>query len=162
MTKNLSFIAIQPCSTSQAFQKALSTIPCVGILCQKPTGYLYLKVSEDFIDKLLPLIEPGSTQRLVVSDRPENDVGAHISIVYPDEIKKAVTVPDLGRTIDFTIQDLFFYTASVHRKSYMVLTVQSRALEALRIAVHLHKEHFYEGVQVPFHITIARVASGDF
>ncbi len=148
---------MKPCSTRQAFQKALSKIPCVGILCQKPTGYLYLKVSEDFINKLLPLIELAPTQRLAVSDRPENDVGAHISIVYPDEIQTAVTVPDLGRTIDFTIQGLFLYTACVHGKSYIVLVVQSRALEKLRIAVHLHKEHFYEGVQVPFHITLARV-----
>lgn len=160
MTKNLSSIPIQPYSTSQAFQEALSAIPCMGVLCQETTGYLYLKVSQDFIDKLLPLIKLRSTQRLVI-DRPENDVGAHISIVYPDEIQTGAIVPNLGRTIDFTVQDLSLYTASVHGKSHMVLVVQSRALEALRIALHLQKEHFYCGVQVPFHITLSRVVDGD-
>ncbi len=108
----------------------------------------------------MPLIELEFPQRLVI-DRPENDVGAHISIVYPDEIQTPIAAPNLGRIINFTIQDLCLYTASVHGKSYMVLVVQSRVLEELRIALHLQKEHFYCGVQVPFHITLSRVVGED-
>ncbi len=57
MTENLSSMAIQPCHITQAFQEALAVIPCEGVLCQEPTGYVYLKVSEDFINTLLPLVE---------------------------------------------------------------------------------------------------------
>ncbi len=92
-----------------------------------------------------------------MNDRRPDDLGAHISIDYPHEIQTVLEVPDLGKTMRFTIQNLSLYTASVHGKSYIVLLVQSVALEELRVALHLSKEHFYCGIQVPFHITLSRV-----
>lgn len=154
--KPVSLLAIQPCATSAAFEQALLAIPRMGVLCKLETGYVYLKVSEAFIDQLLPLIELPPTQRLVL-DRRIDDVGAHISIIYADEIETDFEVPDLGKSIDFEIQGLSVYTATVHEKSYSVLLVKSVALEQLRIDLHLGKEHFYHGVQVPFHITLASV-----
>ncbi len=117
---------------------------------------MYLKVSEAFIDQLLPLIELPPTQKLV-TDRRMDDVGAHISIVYPDEIQTAIEVPDLGKSMAFEIQGLSVYKATIHGKSHMVLLVKSLALEQLRIDLDLDKELFYHGVPIPFHITIAGV-----
>ena len=156
--KPVPLLAIQPCSTSAAFEQALLAMPRTGILYKLETGYVYLKISEAFIDELLPLIELPPTQRLVL-DRRMDDVGAHISIVYPDEIQTAFEVPDLGKSIDFEIQGLSVYTATVHEKSYSVLLIKSVALEQLRISVHLGKEPIYHGVRVPFHITLASVTN---
>ncbi len=149
-------LAIQPSTTNAAFEAALSNIPRKGVLCKLDTGYVYLKVSEAFRDQLIPLIEAPIKQRLSL-ERRVDDVGAHISIVYPDEIQTAFEVPDLGRSVDFEIQGLDLYTATVHGGSYLVLLVKSVELEQIRVALHLHKEHFYYGIQVPFHITLAGV-----
>lgn len=154
--KPASLLTIQPCLASTVFEKALLAIPRTGILCKLETGYVYLKISEAFIDQLLPVIELPATQRLV-TDRRMDDVGAHISIIYPYEIQKPFEVPNLGKPMAFEIQGSSVYTVTMQGKSHIVLLVQSVVLEQLRISLHLGKEPFYHGVRVPFHITLASV-----
>lgn len=65
---------------------AKKKLPLQGTLKQDNTGsYYYLKIHDDFIFKLFPLIkEPG----LSIPDYflPRYDIGAHISVIYPEEM----------------------------------------------------------------------------
>ncbi len=80
-------------------------IPSDGILMTTPDGFVYLKVSNDYIKKLYPLLLPYlSNEEKKCIDTANIVSGSHISVFYPkDRIKHLTTI---GKNYSFTIKNV--------------------------------------------------------
>lgn len=135
---------------------AKNKLPLEGILKLNETDfYYYLKVHDDFIFELFPLItEPN----LSMPDYfpPKYNTGAHVSVIYPEEISPEninLKIDELEKSFSFEVAD--FFSLSVFNKTFFALTVYSPALEQLRLKYGPPPKLSYHGLLVPFHITIA-------
>ncbi len=126
-------------------------IPNHGVVSQSDNGYLYLKIHDDYIYNLFPLLSPYEARMPNYFLNKEN-IGAHISIIYSDEHKKFDYTNIIGTTIDFNIVSAC--KAKFNSKVFFVLTVISMGLKNLRLQYGLSKKPVYHGVKVNFHITI--------
>ncbi len=133
-------------------QKALllaqKELPNHGILEQSHDGYVYLKVPDEYVYRLFPLIkEPGFIKP--DSIRRHTKIGAHVTVFYANEGKEIKPIEELGKTYTFIPQDIL--TVRSAKKEFIVLVIDSPELEQLR------KNHdFSPWVQGhAFHITLA-------
>jgi hypothetical protein len=130
-----------------------------GILKQKDNGYLYVEVSNDFIDETLPIIEaPGK----IVPPRhytSKKGIGAHISVIYENELilNEIWEIKELGKEFTFKVMEL--RTVKLNKenkiKKLWLLAVSAPELEKLRESYGLptrlknHDFHITIGTQVP-------------
>ena len=138
---------ISQTTTKAILNRARFTLPSKGELKQKSDGYVYLKVSDDYIKKLFPMLklpDYNSPDYFRSAEAP----GAHISVFYKDESNHIRDLNELGKTYNFKIEQLNV----VDRGTYIVLAVRSKGLEDLRkdygLSPLLHGHDF--------HITIAK------
>lgn len=130
-----------------------------GILKQKDNGYLYLEVSNDYIGKILPLIDaPG---KIVPPSHytSKKGIGAHISVMYENEqiLNEIWEIKELGQEFSFTILEL--RTVKLNKdnqiKKLWLLAVDAPELEQLRECYGLpslmqgHNFHISIGTQIP-------------
>lgn len=136
-------------SWHKALSYAQQHLPHEGRLVRKPDGYVYLKVDDDYIRKLFPLLEVAREgYREPPYFRTREAPGAHISIFYVDE---HVDPKELGQTFHFDLEDIAVVRPS-RTVSYVVLQVKSPELEKLRQKYGLPpKLHGHE-----FHISLAK------
>jgi len=130
-------------------------LPLHGILKQDETKpYCYLKISDDFIFQLFPLL---NEKNIAIPEYfpPKQSGGAHISIMYQNEMeeKEIRMLDELGQAFTFEILDLGVIQAFY--KTFFTLIVSSPALEQLRIKYGFQNRLNFHGLLVPFHITIA-------
>jgi hypothetical protein len=132
---------------------AKNKLPLQGLLKRDDTeSYCYLKIHDDFIFELFPFIkEP----HLSIPDYfpPRCDTGAHISVIYPEEMPEKINVTELEQSFSFEVTGCL--SISVFNKTFFALTVNSPSLEQLRLKYNLPTQLNYKGLLVPFHITIA-------
>ncbi len=130
-----------------------------GILKQKPNGYLYLDVTNDYIAESLPLIQ---AQGKLVPPRhfvSKKGIGAHISVMYENEqiLNEIWEIKELGQSYTFQILEL--RTVKLQKdnqvKKLWLIAISSPELEALRESYGLppllknHDFHITIGTQVP-------------
>ncbi len=129
-------------------------LPNQGVLKRDNTNtYCYLKIQDNFILDLFPLIKEPCLS-IPNYFPPKCDIGAHISIMYPDETSsKNINVDELKQSFSFEVTG--FFNLSVFDKTFFALTVSSPSLEQLRLKYGLSTKLNYHGLLVPFHITIA-------
>ncbi len=124
-------------------------LPHHGILQKKETGFTYLKVDDAYIHALFELIEEKGYVKPSYFRRADAP-GAHISVLYEDEIEQFPTIPGIGKMFHFEIMRL----ASVRTRydQLIILQVYCPQLERYRSDLGLSaKLHNHE-----FHITIAK------
>lgn len=124
-------------------------LPHSGILTEKKDGFVYLKVDNDFINKLGPMLkDPAYTAPPYF--RRGDSPGAHISVFYVDERSQTGKIKEIGHRYEFEVRQL----AAVPSKTqeYIVLQVYSPELERLRERYGLPP--LISGHD--FHITIAK------
>lgn len=129
----------------------LSKLDQVGVVKKTPTGYVYLDITNQYFDKLFPLL-PDPKQIPTKSGVP-NIIGSHISIIYEDEA--SLVTPIVEKTVEFNIEGLF--EAEVLDQRYIILLVDAPALEHLRVQQGLSPFPVYRGTVVRFHITLAHL-----
>lgn len=137
-------------------------LPCHGFLkyTELPTtmgSYCYLKIDDDYIFKLFPLLKDPNIQKPNYFS-PDNDSGAHITLVYPDEphsddIKEDIKHHRIASSFPFEITGLI--KVSTSNKTFFALTVLATELQRLRQQHGLTERLNFKGLFVPFHITIA-------
>lgn len=119
------------------------TLKCIG-------QYTYLDISDNYIHDLYPLVG------LVEFEKPDyfsqEQVGAHISVIYPEE-KIPIASYDLGTRHEFIIIDTF--VKCIGEKEYLGLRILSHSLTALRKRYGLSEKLCFKNVLVDFHITVA-------
>ncbi len=124
-----------------------------GILQQSENpSYCYLKISDDFIYQLYPMLEE---TKLHIPNYFNfvGAVGAHISVIYPAEFEPDLSITELGDHFSFIPDSL--YCIEVFNKKMVILTIQCPELELLRRKYGFPAKLNYRGLMVPFHITIA-------
>ncbi len=119
-----------------------------GILKEK-NGYIYLKLDDQYIHSLYPIIQnfDNKAQKPPYFRTPDA-VGSHISVMYEKETEN-LKIEEIGKKFDFVVNDLKFVESK--GKRYYVLRVKSLGLEQLRLKYGLTK--LLNGFQ--YHITIA-------
>jgi len=132
-----------------AILRVASRFPCKGKLDKSKNNLVYLNIDDAFIHELFPLL-PG--QEIKKPDYfAEGSVGAHISVVYPEE-KKEITPLDLAQEHHFSINELI--TAKIGPKTYYALLIESPSLLQLRKRYGLPELLCFKGYSIGFHITI--------
>lgn len=119
-----------------------------GVLKEEKKGFVYLKVDDNYINKLIQFVIDPRYIKPPYFRRPDSP-GAHISVIYRDERRRTGPIKEIGRTYSFQLTKL----AKVPLKTgkYLVLQVYAPELEQLRKKYGLSpllKGH-------DFHITIA-------
>ncbi|NGX54662.1 MAG: hypothetical protein KR126chlam2_00277 [Chlamydiae bacterium] len=135
------------------------TLDHFGVLKQKPNGYLYLDVPNEYISELLPLIEAPGRIAPPQHYTSKKGIGAHISVMYENEqIDNEIwEIGELGETYSFTIKEL--RTVKINRnnktKKLWLIALDSPQLESLRKDYGLpnrikgHDFHITLGYQLP-------------
>jgi len=143
---------------SQLLNAAIA-LPNTGILKVDPIySYCYLKVHDDFIHTLFPMIGEENIQMPDYFSERTSFLGAHISLVYPNESKsKEIKSDIMNDKIDHahSFQVVSLIKAKVYSKIMVGLVVDAPSLEQIRKKYGLSSELNYNGVIVPFHITLA-------
>lgn len=118
-----------------------------GILIQQADGYAYLKVNDDYIHKLFPILNVKGFTKPPYFRRPDAP-GAHISIIYENE---GVRLKETGQKFSFVIKDIALVNPNKDT-SYIILTLEAPELEKIRMSYGLTPK--LKGHE--FHITIAK------
>ncbi|MFA6915762.1 MAG: hypothetical protein WC222_05140 [Parachlamydiales bacterium] len=120
----------------------------IGTLTENGRGYIYLKVDDNYIKEIFPLLDaPDYTMPPYF--RRADSPGAHISVFYEEETKNLPQIAEVGKKFTFTPESIT--TVNAGRKRYIILRVNSPELEALRTKYGL--KPLLQGH--PFHISIA-------
>lgn len=138
-----------PSSDAVIVEYALENLTQVGRLEQAKDGYVYLKVDNDYVNKLFPFLKGEGFHKPAVFYR-QPSIGAHISVFYEYEARDIGEIQELGQKFSFKIKHID--RVRTRRNEYVVLQVHSPELEKLResygLAPHLNHHQF--------HITIAQ------
>jgi len=138
---------------------ARANLPLEGRLAIKSDGFVYLKVDDEYIRTLFPmlgLVKKGYREPPYF--RSKDSPGAHISVFYEDE---NVSPKEIGQTFHFDLKDIVIVHPSKNT-SYAILEVESPELEKLRekygLKPHIrgHKYHISLGKKNNFHHSSTR------
>lgn len=117
---------------------------------QQNDDYCYLKVDDRFIHSLYPMLN--ESVRIYKPDYfSEDQVGAHISVVYPEERTK-ISMDNIGQIHTFSITKII--KAHFGLKEYYALSITSPSLSRLRKDHQLSARPVFKGQEIMFHITI--------
>lgn len=141
--------AVVQTSWEEVVEYARDHLPQEGILAIKSDGFVYLKVDDEYIHALFPMLnleEEGYKKPPYF--RSKEAVGAHISVFYESEH----VVPDeIGQIISFELKQIVIVKPSKDT-SYAVLQVESPQLEKIREKYGLNPKLFGH----EYHISIAK------
>lgn len=138
-----------PASWDQVVEHAKKNLPQEGVLIQKTDGYVYLKVDDNYIHQLFPLLgleEEGYTEPPYF--RSKEAPGAHISLFNESE---RIRPEEIGKIFPFTLEKIVIVKPAKDTY-YAVLQVNAPALEALRKKYGLNPK--LQGHE--YHITLAK------
>lgn len=108
-----------------------------------------LNIDDNYIHQLFPLLEDPQVKK--PNYFGEKSVGAHITIIYPEESKN-IDAYDLQQEHGFFVKNIV--TAEIGQKIYYVLLVDSPSLLQLRRKYNLPDLLSFKGYSIGFHITI--------
>ena len=145
--KKLNFIPIE---APRLLETALGFMQS-GRLAISVNGLTYLDINDKYIHQLFPLL-PNSDGKIIKPDYfGENKMGAHISVIYPEENETAAE-EDLDVEHHFKILGVF--SADLNLKRYYVLGIESESLDKLRKKYKLSEKLMFKDHLTDFHITV--------
>lgn len=130
-------------------------LPHTGQLMEHQDGYIFLKVDDNYIRNLFPLLNETAYYPPPYFRQPYSP-GAHISVIYTGERSRShpKKIAEIGNTYSFSPLSIAYVPD--RSKEYIVIQVASPELEKLREKYGLSsllKRH-------AFHITIAKKKRG--
>jgi hypothetical protein len=123
-----------------------------GHLKMNAFGLTYLDIDDNYIHQIFPLIPDMSAMKPEYFG--ENLVGAHISVIYPEE-EICSYKADLNKEHYFTIIGLF--SATIENKKYYFLKVKAPTLVSLRRRHGLSDKLSFKNYWIDLHITVGVV-----
>lgn len=139
----------KPCEAIRNY--IFEKLPEYGVLKQDKEGFVYVDLPNDYIYKLVGLIEEDG---FVEPDYFEGDgrVGAHISVVYASESERynVGKIEEVGTTIYFRVNGCEIVQPRIDPEidSYYLVTVDAPILAKIR------KKYGLPPHKYPFHITV--------
>jgi len=120
-----------------------------GQLARSKNNLIYLDIDDAYIHELFPLLQDPQIKMPDYFD--DGSVGAHITVIYPEE-NKSVNAHDLHQEHSFFVKDIV--AAEIALKTYYVLLIESPSLLRLRRKYNLPDLLSFKGYSIGFHITI--------
>jgi hypothetical protein len=136
--------------TIPALLEAARHLPKQGHLVLTENNLLALKIDDAYIHQLYPLLASVSISKPAYFTA--QGIGAHISVIYPEEHSNSIDKACLGQQHAFTLNVLV--KAKIGHKYYFALTVHAPSLLLLRRQYHLSDQLLFKNCLVDFHITI--------
>lgn len=137
-----------------AFTEALNGLPQYGVLTRHNNGSVYLKVSEEYLDKLFAVLqEIYGTDGLV---KGSASIGAHVSVIRTSIGEPFFeNFPEIGDTVEFSIIGVGSVVPDLDPKWERVWLVdlEAPALKALRESYGLSP--YVGNTDNGFHISFA-------
>lgn len=140
---------VQTLSWPEVVEYAKQNLPLEGQLIMKSDGFAYLKVDDEYIHTLFPMLgleEEGFKKPPYF--RSNEAPGAHISVFYVNE---HIFPEEIGQTFSFELKQMALVKPA-QNTSYAVLQVDAPELETLRKKYGLSPKLFGHD----FHISIAK------
>ena len=134
---------------SEAALKIVKTLDTEGIIRQRE-NYCYLKIDDNYIHNIQPLLAKYGNIAKPAYFTPPEDVGAHISVIYPEEGMMAQT--DMEQKHAFSICGLI--KAKYGLQEFFALSVSSPSLATFRQTYYLAPNPTFKGQEIMFHITV--------
>lgn len=128
--------------------RAARFLDAFGKLKISKNKLLYLDIDDAYIISLFPML---CDQKITMPDYFNDSVGAHVSVVYPEE-SPILDQQDFGKEYHFKITELA--RAELNKKIYYVLLVDSPMLGQLRMKYGLSETLYFKKYAIGFHITI--------
>lgn len=148
MVKTEDHIAIE--NEKKVMDWAQTHLSQTGVLKEGKDGFVYLKVDDNYVHQLFPLLDyPGYVEPPYF--RRSDSPGAHISVFYVDERNRTGPIKEIGQTFSFKIARIALVPPHKY-KEWIVMQVEAPELEKLREKYGvspLLKNH-------EFHITLAK------
>lgn len=139
-------------SWQQIVDYAKENLPLEGQLLIKSEGFVYLKVDDEYIHTLFPLLElEENGYKKPPYFRSKEAPGAHISIFYE---KEHIFPEEIGQYFRFQLKQIVIVKPSKDT-SYAVLQVEAPELEKLRKKYGLSPKLFGH----EYHISLAKKTS---
>jgi hypothetical protein len=123
-----------------------------GHLKMNAFGLTYLDIDDNYIHQIFPLISDMSVMKPEYFGK--DLVGAHISVIYPDE-DISCHKADLNKEHGFTVIGLF--SATIENKKYYFLKVKAPSLISVRRRHGLSNKLFFKNFWIDLHITVGVV-----
>jgi hypothetical protein len=120
-----------------------------GITQKTENNLFCLSIDDAYIHQLFPLLKNERIKKPAYFG--EKSIGAHITIIYPEESKN-INVDDLQKEHSFFVKDIV--SAEIGQKIYYVLLIESPSLLKLRKKYGLPDLLCFKGYSIGFHITI--------
>src|SRR5579872_6171122 len=140
----------------QKILSRLSSLPCKGVVRQDNQGFVYLDISNAFIDLFLSELQEKAERPPYFGD--SGPFGAHIPLITAREWQRAFSwskMQDLSKELSFTVTGCYAVVPEgwPEMEKVWIITVASQELEALRERCWLpaklgnHLFHIVAGVQ---------------
>jgi hypothetical protein len=120
-----------------------------GSLAITPSGLVYLSVDDDFIYRAFAQL--ADSQAVLPDYFNDPYLGAHISIIYPEE-HKLTSIENEGTCYPFTLIGLA--SMVIFPKRYYFLQVQAPDLMSLRRSFGLSDKLLFKNHWIDLHITV--------
>ena len=144
----LNYLPFKPLDRPELLVQA-APLPKSGVLRLSKNKLCFLDLSDAYIHQLFPLLAGTPAQKPDYFG--EGGIGAHISVVYPEE-SRSVPEEYLGQTHAFRVTGAF--TADLGLKRYYVLGVEAPDLLRLRRKLDLPDQLAFKNFYIDLHITI--------
>lgn len=143
---------IKEIALSPALSAVLRDLPSTGVVKLIANGFAYLDIDDRYIHNIYPLLDYPHLVKPDYFSESANYMGAHISIVYPEE-KIRIPSSEENKTINFTVTGLFI--ADILNKRYYALKVNAPGLLDLRRNYQLADKLQLRDHLLDLHITVA-------
>ena len=135
--------------TAAPVLSSANKLPKEGVVKQLSNRFAFLDINNEYIHTLWPLLSSSGFKKPDYFKK--GSVGAHITLVYPDE-NKTLKPEYLNQKHFFSIDQLAI--AELGEKSYLVLLIKSDSLITLRKNHGLPPLLNFNGYEIGLHITI--------
>lgn len=122
-------------------------LPLSGTL-KCSSGFTYVELDSEYIFSIIPLI--ADLDFITPDYFEEGKVGAHITVIYPDEMKLfgIESIDELDEAIPFKLEECQIVYPKRNFESAYLIIVESSRLDQIREKYGLGKREY------PFHITV--------
>lgn len=144
----------QPINFSEV-DDVLTALPLLGCVQKIEPDYLFLKVDDNYIHRIQSLLSKhlgGKIQKPNYFSTKKNHVGAHVSIIYPEETRHSDFSHSIGEEVTFSVENVF--SIDIERKRYYALRIHSEKLLAIREQSQLPNPLCFKQIPIGFHITV--------
>ena len=113
-------------------QWANDRLPLVGVLTEEKRGFVYLKVDDNYINQLFPMLSSPDYSKPPYFRRLDSP-GAHISVFYVNERNQTGAIKEIGQKYSFKITGLVSVPPKTHE--YIVLEVESSRFREVKTKI---------------------------